>query len=282
MGLRGSFLSRIIGVALLLWASLSFADEVSLLKSVEKAQDVFFPISEKYQTNFVIRVNFKDDSIEGTYTLVTNKNRIINLSKGLFLGVRKLGADAQDILLCHEIGHAFGGYPFSDDLMAERIFKTSSEGQADYYATQSCVKALWSADSGGGRTISISEELQARCDDVWSITSERLVCYRSLSAIEEVADLFKGINYGEASLLASSKEIVDWTNNHSYPSNQCRVDTLVAGALCNVSRSVEDLVIPGLNEHVSGKDREAGKASKKYSCQTGPGKRPACWFKSTN
>ena len=45
-------------------------------------------------------------------------------------------ADGFLTVVCHEIGHHIGGYPFVNSW-------ASNEGQSDYYATTKCLKAAW-------------------------------------------------------------------------------------------------------------------------------------------
>ena len=65
-----------------------------------------------------------------------------------------------------------------------------------------------------------------------------------------------------------------------YPSVQCRVDTVVHGALCPTKFRGTD--IPGLLDSIEdpgSNPPESEAAAAPDSCVDGPGARPACWFK---
>ncbi len=48
--------------------------------------------------------------------------------------IKGMTEDALTLILCHELGHLYGGVPYSDDHN-----RLSSEGQADYWATSKCI-----------------------------------------------------------------------------------------------------------------------------------------------
>src|SRR6478609_9034269 len=46
--------------------------------------------------------------------------------------------DGFTLVVCHEVGHHFGGYPFVRD-----AYWAANDGQADYFSTLACARRLW-------------------------------------------------------------------------------------------------------------------------------------------
>ena len=118
----------------------------------------------------------------------------------------ELNPDALILVICHELGHLYGGAPFKDSDK-----EISPEGQADYFATNICLeKALSAWDS-------------------------RNVEKRVISSILNVG-LFLANNRDISAPSRDTPDIseVDQTNMR-HPSPQCRLDTYFAG-LANLER----------------------------------------------
>ncbi|MAE57772.1 MAG: hypothetical protein CME69_02765 [Halobacteriovorax sp.] len=113
---------------------------------------------------------------------------------------REIDPDALMLILCHELGHLYGGYPLkreSDEIAAE--------GQADYFATKYCIKrALLLIDN-------------------------KNINQRIRNAIHSVGN-FLANNWGHQlpSLKTPSTIIQDQTIM-DHPTPQCRFDTFFAG-----------------------------------------------------
>ncbi len=112
----------------------------------------------------------------------------------------EIDRDALALIVCHEIGHLYGGYPYKnirDDI--------SAEGQADYFATNLCLK----------RALKIFD----------SSNIEK----RAIKAINSVAAfLANNWSHPHPSLETPDQTIVDQTYLE-HPTPQCRFDTYHAG-----------------------------------------------------
>ena len=186
-----------------------------------------------------------------------------------------LSADGLALLLCHELGHHYGGYPFqrSDGL-------TSAEGSADYYATRACGPAVlraYRADEPAP-TDALPGSCRSTRDPAFCgrLAAASLSLVRALHAhIEEAPETvppYASTN-AEPSLVEHDEFEVERTVAGRYPSLQCRLDTMVRGALCGLGASTvpEGLVTPAETE------RDAlGRSCSVASFE--PGARPRCWF----
>jgi hypothetical protein len=109
--------------------------------------------------------------------------------------------DGQALIICHELGHAFGGPPYKDN-------GTTTEGQSDYYATSNCLRDFF---------------------DQWP--DGRTVRQRALAAIELFSTYLLETEGTHSSINERSDEVVTEINHNDryYPPAQCRIDTLMAG-----------------------------------------------------
>ncbi len=183
--------------------------------------------------------------------------------------------DGFALVLCHEIGHHLGGYPFSSSWAA-------NEGQSDYFATLACGRLLW------GNQDAVNAEFEAdldaipkaACDKAWTAQSDKNLCYRMMAGGKSLADLLAALGGTKASWSTPAKNVVSSTNN-AHPAGQCRLDTYAAGALCTKDWDVK--VIPAKSLGSSRNSASGERASLEYTCNTSEGLtvgiRPTCWFK---
>lgn len=182
--------------------------------------------------------------------------------------------DGFALVLCHEIGHHLGGYPFSGSWAAD-------EGSSDYFSTLSCAKALWKdqTDKNALSRDIIGEYPKSLCDANWQTEDEQNLCYRSLLGGKSLGGLLAALGGTKADFTTPDLSIVKQTY-HAHPKGQCRLDTYIAGALCG--NEFDATIIPGkdLGSKRNSKDAEA--ASGRFTClrtEYTVGTRPACWFK---
>lgn len=181
----------------------------------------------------------------------------------------RLSEDALRITLCHEMGHHFGGAPRKNSPMdwdvpvhSDGRLLSSSEGQADYYSTATCFRKLVQGQNHDQslQHQQISPELILQCQQVWGRdTSDSKICIRagvgSLKLLQLNADF--QISFVSPAIERPQKVLRD-----EFPTRQCRLDTMLAGALC---RSSLELQLP------------SGEGSYQY-CENPEGNRPPCWF----
>lgn len=131
---------------------------------------------------------------------------------GGFAKIRGATQDSFALIVCHELGHLHGGYPYSNvDL------KLSVEGKSDYWATNICMPKMIPLLKPRNAT----DASQSLCADE--------ICARTLDAALVVAHHFARDERGEKPSLLRKDPTVVTEILKTHPSAQCRLDTLVAG-----------------------------------------------------
>ncbi len=186
--------------------------------------------------------------------------------------------DGFALVVCHELGHHLGGVAFYPGRWA------ASEGQSDYFATLACAKKIWGGDFVKNREsrdlISLDQDnLIAKnlCDQTYITENEQNLCYRIALASKSLATLLASIKGGEPRFEFPDERTVSTTFT-PHPQPQCRLDTYLAGALCDVTW--DDSLIPGkrFSNHY---DLRAFIEAEPFACHSYDGSRsarPRCWF----
>jgi len=247
------------------------------------------PIVNKHGANLTAERAWNDSTVNA-YAEQQGSNWSVHMFGGLARRP-EITSDGFQMVMCHEMGHHLGGFPFySSDKWA------AVEGEADYFATQACAKLLWGTDKDGNaryRTL-VNASAKSKCDKVYSTDATRDLCYRTAAAGYSLADLLH-VACTEAKSEDPSVVCDDHTpdfdkadqsrvtsTNENHPLAQCRLDTYFAGALCNVNFNFN--VIPGKDYWRGENSKGAEKIAARYSCTSKGGNsmgyRPHCWFKN--
>jgi len=199
---------------------------------------------------------------------------------------KEITPDAFSLTVCHELGHHLGGYPFKSTLPGRPPYWAASEGEADYFATHTCLSTIWEHDVQANAVHRYTVDFTAKtyCDRAYSYQVQRDLCYRIADAGEDLASLMNQLNnirrpvqYGD---VRNDVQVPETDLVHPLP--QCRLETFLNGAICK--RPLDLRVIPGLDIHMaSGSLLDEEKDAAKFSCgdrgSVYDGSRPRCWFK---
>lgn len=186
-------------------------------------------------------------------------------------------ADGYALVVCHELGHHFGGYPFygPSDWAA-------SEGQSDYFATLACARKIWGHKEAENEALRAQASLEVRllCDAAHDERGARNLCYRAMRAGQSLANLLATLGQSAEPRLSTPDPRVIEDTDPTHPDAQCRLDTYAAGALC--ASSFNDQEIPARN-HSQGQDsvvaeRQANTSACSQAARQAIGTRPRCWF----
>jgi len=178
-----------------------------------------------------------DSETINAYSMRDEDIFIITISGG-FARAPYMTRDSFALVLCHELGHHLGGFP--------KKYKghwSSAEGQADYFATSKCLKKYWSTEMNVKRKI-----------------EEASVAFIHALAHKKNLPVFPQIFTPDLTKVSKT-----WLEHPDY---QCRLDTLIQGNECKVSRDIP----------FSDTDEKTGAC---HSQLDEVGFRPFCWFKES-
>jgi len=201
---------------------------------IDTFEEYYAPIIAAHGGELVFERRWEDPTVnasaqqQGKYWIVTMYGGLARRPE--------ITPDGFATVVCHELGHHLSGFPWV-------AVWAGNEGNSDYFATYACERNLWANDPVTDRidpsdVPNVPREL---CDNIWSKSSEEKLCYRTMMGGKSTADLLAALNNQTISWFDHDKSQVSRTNN-SHPRAQCRLDTYMAGSLCQSKWS--DPLIP--------------------------------------
>lgn len=244
----------------------------------DKIVEMWKPLAKLHGAELTVEKRWRDSTVNAYANQQGNQWRV-----HMFGGLARrpeVTADGFALVVCHELGHHFGGYAFHEGTWA------ASEGQSDYWATQTCARRIWgkSLEKNAALVRKSRPHLADACDSVWKTPDEKNLCARVTEAGLSLAKLLGALG-GEVPprIDTRDKSEVKKTNT-AHPRAQCRLDTYLHGALCTQSFDLK--IIPGKHGDSNSNTAEAELESARYSCMERNnfkvGYRPRCWFKEIN
>lgn len=197
-------------------------------------------ISEK---GGVLKVDRKWTSQLQTEKAIRNKHQYIIEVHGGLARHPDITEDGFLLILCHELGHLIGSYPYFKE---PHLSVLSNEGQADYFATNICLKRLWKNDQTTS-SLSVSGALPLSEFNQWfdkecqqnfaQDPQEKKMCPRLMQAslnasivLGKVTAQMLGKPYVAPEVgLIDKRVVADIRDRHSNP--QCRLETFIRGIL---------------------------------------------------
>ncbi len=243
----------------------SLVSEIDFNEMVQKTEAIYKPLFESHGLTLRIEADWKSET-ENAYSDAEGKTRLVYLNGG-YARHPLMTKDAYQSVICHEIGHHLGGFPHE---MGSPW--ASVEGEADYYSTLKCMKLVMNADplnQSIANQLDLPDVIKAQCKAQFPAPDAYAICLRSAKASEEYGRVNASLatpNARKPVSLLTPENRRSILTNMSYPSTQCRVDTKLQGALCNVS----PLIAIGYSDPTVG---TCG-AQNYYEL----GARPTCWF----
>ncbi len=198
---------------------------------------IYRPIFEAQGKTLLIKRSWDSSIVNAEAYFGPNGESVIDMYGG-FARYKGLTPEAFALAACHEIGHHIGGSPVFGDLGFSFEYKDMSvEGQADYFATAKCAKHYFAEDD-----VSDFSQLDmasvAICSNVYKQFKSIAICARTVSASYKLQMLFDTI-YTPFEAVLKPVEITDYV----HPAPDCRLNTSVAGALCE--RDVNESPVVG-------------------------------------
>ncbi|MGE0616047.1 MAG: hypothetical protein AB7P04_10430 [Bacteriovoracia bacterium] len=244
---------------------------------IDRVIDLYKPVVALHGGELSCEKKWKDGTVNA-YASRDGKVWTVSMFGGLARR-KEVTPDGFALVVCHELGHHLGGFPFYPD-----EDWAASEGQSDYYATQVCGRKLWQTDyvENAKAAETVDKTAKAQCDKNWLSTESRNLCYRIANGSLSLATLLGVLGGTGAPKFDTPDMKTVKQTNPNHPAAQCRLDTYMAGARCGVR--MDTVMIPGV-AHAKGQDSmEAEKVSTFQACVAtegfADGVRPACWFKT--
>jgi len=243
-------------------------------ETIDYVSAYYEPVVSTFKAKLVIIRKWDDATVNAYASKVGNTWNV-----AMFGGLARrpeVTPDGFALVVCHEIGHHLGGFPFVRGT-------TADEGQADYFATQACARNLWKDDFKANAKFAakVNPTAKSKCDARWDSEVERNLCYRISDAGFALAKLLGALNSSPLPDFSKPDTSKVAATNHSHPAAQCRLDTYLAGGLCDAQ--FNDDLIPGAGRKAAAdKEKEALSVScSQFDSTREFAGRPACWFKQT-
>ena len=253
---------------------------------VKEFKDVYTPIVKGFGASLTVLTDWKNNTPNASATQLKT-NWLIRSTGGL-ARQPEMTRDGYLLVLCHEMGHHLGGFSMSPPRIPIPVPGlepwAANEGQADYFATQVCAKRMWrnhGVENAKFRETSTAD-VRARCDANWSSTLDQDLCYRVLTAVDSVAKTMAALTKKPVPEFSTPDSTIVDKTNHGHPAPQCRMDTYLQAAICQVQ--FNEQLIPGKSVSQGIDSEEAEREAAGVSCTNFSGAkvglRPSCCFKA--
>lgn len=231
---------------------------------LDRLYAIYAPMAEARNSNLVFYRNFFVDEVNSFAARrgPGGSDWIIEVSGG---SARHplMTEDAFALNVCHELGHHFGGRPFFE---MPSMRWGSIEGQADYFATLSCMKKYLANENNVAamKSVAVPSIVSEMCQRNFISDNAVAICKRSA-----MAGLALG-KFDASNLLLSAPSFsasFSYVVRRTYPLHpplQCRLITYLAGAVC-----------PRGQDHW----HDLGPVPCTRNLGDLDGVRPRCWFK---
>lgn len=194
---------------------------------IDIAYNLYQPVAYRYNEKLVIIDKWNEEKVNAYSNRKFGSAQIL-----LYGGLAKhpeMTVDSFVLIVCHELGHLYGGTPFMQPQIG-----MSAEGQADYFAAGLCASQMYRHLEM--EEMDPSEYLQGICRTVTQKTPDEdnyefVACLRKLIAGKCLGRLMGLMTDSECPEYTTPDEKEVTTTLKSYPSNQCRLDTTLSGAI---------------------------------------------------
>ena len=233
--------------------------EIEFHQTIDLFEKIWKPIiHDKYGKDLRIERDWSNPRVNAHATRDDDNNPVIVVRGGLGRHP-DITEDGLLLILCHELGHHYGGAPKTFRGNTDIRSWSSAEGQSDYFATSKCMPKIVEQDN-----FQVPEMMQKKVDEVCFTGS----CNRLVMAAMSVGKVFASLRTDwSAPEIGKKVDVKPEQTIYSHPNPQCRFNTFIAGINCD-----KELYQDFDNEDYSvGACLEDEKSS-----------RPKCWFSESN
>lgn len=230
---------------------------------IDQAVAIYEPIIKEHGATLIIRRLWSNNTVNASANQ-SGEKWYVNMYGGLARR-EEITVDGFAMVVCHELGHHLGGFPYYQGRWA------ANEGQSDYFAALSCAPYLWEDEEEINATFrqTVDEYSKDLCDRVYSTEARQNLCYRQMAANLSIAGLLAALRNTKIDYKTPDTSVVSRTYDR-HPKAQCRLDTYKEATLCVAEWDIN--IIPKTEED-----------SADYTCTRSQdytiGTRPHCWFK---
>lgn len=232
---------------------------------LDAVEEVYAPIVQADGGVLSLVRKWTDDTVNA-YAQQSGSTYRVTMFGGLARH-KAITMDGFALVACHELGHHLGGAP---KISGWWNSWASIEGQSDYYAVLKCMRRVFSAPSASTFSRPKDDDQIAinACSEVYDSADKQDTCIRSAMAGKSVTGLFQALHNSDVPVLFSTPDTtVVTTMMTKHPPSQCRLDTYLAGALCDIP----------VDAPLSNSDQTVGVCTRSGGFKTGF--RPLCWYK---
>jgi len=194
-------------------------------KVCDTAAGLFRKIAEASNERIVVNKKWDDATVNAN---VMRSGGVVTINMYGGLARRpEIGAEGFALVICHELGHAYGGYPY-----LRQYSKISAEGQADYYGAKECQKDVLSLLKLETTNIPITNFMEQTCLAINPDPAKVTVCTQSLAGGQELGNLLSVLKKEPTPSFETPDLTIAATTMTSYPKTvQCRLDTYFNGTV---------------------------------------------------
>lgn len=206
------------------------------LEVLEEIKAVYEPLSTAQGGEFRIEINPDDESASASAHRDRLDEFVVRLAHG-FMTHPHLNEESLRITVCHEIGHLFGGFPHRPSPMEwpgpfdeHGDMVLSAEAQSDYAGALECMPLVLKDEDNAAYVSShdVHPVVRAACGKAHPAPERAAICMRTAMAGYA---MLRFVYPFPISFDAPATEIAARTIKDTYPSRQCRLDTILEGAL---------------------------------------------------
>lgn len=222
------------------------------LSPSEPNQELVQPSDIKRLTQEIKRIVKQDFSVEileedrlnAFATFDDNDKPLIKITRGI-IQHQLSSKNVLALLICHELGHFWGGFPKQFRGNSDLKSWSTAEGQADYYSIIMCAKHV---HLNRAQTQYKNCESKSKCNEL-------------TEAALNLSKIYAEIKFWPYGLKVDDPDpTVVRRTELDHPNPQCRLDTMVAAIQC-------------LKMHHYMKDTEIF-----YTCTLKENRQPSCWM----
>lgn len=210
------------------------------------AYKIYSPIMKSFGATFYVKGNFKDPTVNA-YASTQGSEWTVQFFGGLAKHY-EMTVPGFTLVVCHEIAHLVGGFPFYSGM------SLSAEGQADYMGAQVCARKMFESEE-----LKIYDHVIYDYCDAEGIENQE-GCNLTLDGGLSLGRVLASLGGETMPSFETPSKIVMRRTMQKHPPAQCRTDSYKAGALC--TKKWNDLAIPPTKLKAA-----------PVSCQ-----KPRCWY----